>query len=126
MPPPSNRSFGLTVGVVCAAAGMFRLWRGQEVSGSVLAAIGGVLIAAGLVAPTTLRVANRVWMRIAHVLGWINSRVLLTAFFFLVLTPAGVIMRLFGRSPLQARAASTNWSAYSLRRRDPKHYERMF
>lgn len=123
---PSNRSFGVTVGLVCAAAGAVRLWRGHPSSGVVLAAVGGVLIAAGLVAPGTLRVPNRIWMRFAHVLGWINSRVLLTVFFFLVLAPAGILMRVLGRSPLQPRQAATNWSAYSVRRRDPKHYERMF
>lgn len=126
MSGPSDRSFGLTVGAVCAAVGGSRLWGGHGPSGTALAAIGGVLVAAALVAPGALALPNRVWMRIAHVLGWINSRVLLTLFFFLVLSPVGIVMRLLGRSPLQAREAATNWSPYAVRRRDGKHYERMF
>src|ERR1700694_3071963 len=97
---PSDRSFGVTVGLVCAAAGAVRLWRSQGSRGTALATIGIALLAAGVIAPAILRVPNRIWMRIAHVLGWINSRVLLTAFFFLVLTPVGIVMRLLGRSPL--------------------------
>lgn len=38
------------------------------------------------------------WMMIAKVLGWINSRVLLSIIFFLVLTPVAIVARLFGKS----------------------------
>lgn len=123
---PSERSFGLTVGVVCAAIGAFRWWRGHGLSGAVLAVVGAALVGAALVAPGALRIPNRIWWRIAQVLGWINTRVLLTAFFFLLLTPVGYVMRLLGRNPLRPAWASTSWSAYSDRRRDPKHYEHMF
>ena len=123
---PSERSFGLSVGTVCAAAGLFRLWRGHEPSGVALTAIGVALVAAGLAAPGVLRVPNRVWMRGARSLGWFNSRVLLTVFFYLVLTPVGFVMRLSGFSPFQTGSSTTNWSPYSAGRRDPKHFDRMF
>jgi len=65
-------------------------------------------------------------MRLAHVLGWVNSRVLLTALFFLVLTPMGLVLRLAGRDPLRLRRREgSGWSPYPPRFRDPKHYERM-
>lgn len=95
-------------------------------SGLTLVALGGVLVVLGRVAPWTLRVPNRYWWRVAQVLGWINTRVLLTLFYALVLTPVGVVMRAFGRNPLRPTEAHTSWSPYAARRRDPKHYEKMF
>lgn len=38
-----------------------------------------------------------VWFKIAHVLGWINTRILLTIIFFLVLTPFALIQKLLVR-----------------------------
>ena len=53
-----------------------------------------------------------------------NARILLTIFFALVLTPVGVVMRLFGRNPLRPVRADSNWGAYPAR--SAKHYEKMF
>jgi len=42
-----------------------------------------------------------VWMKLALVLGWINSRILLTLIFFLILVPIALLRRVFGNSALQ-------------------------
>jgi hypothetical protein len=44
----------------------------------------------------------------------------------LVVSPVGVLGRLFGSDPLGRRAAGSLWLPFSKRARDPKHYERMF
>lgn len=124
--PPTERSFGISVGGVSLSAGALSLWRGYPTVGLVLLLAGGLLVGFALAAPSALRVPSRYWWRLAQALGWVNARLLLTLFFVLVLTPVGVIMRLFGRNPLRPPHAQTNWGAYSVRRRDPKHYERMF
>jgi hypothetical protein len=123
---PSERSFGLSVGTASILLAALLAWRGRERAAMVIAAIGVVLVLGGLVAPTALRGANRVWWRFATILGWINSRILLTVFFFLVLTPTGVVMRLFRRSPLRPVRTDTNWSGYDERRREPRHYEHLY
>ena len=123
---PTERSFGLSVGTASMAFGALLTWRGHHRAGSVVAVIGVVLVCGGLLAPAALRVPNRIWWRFAGVLGWINSRILLTVFFFLVLTPAGCVLRLFGRSPLRSARPDTNWSRYDERRRTSKHYEHLY
>jgi hypothetical protein len=123
---PTERSFGLGVGGVCVGlAGLF-WWRGSPTIGLVLLATGTLLVGFGLVAPMALRVPNRVWWQVAQVVGWVNTRILLTVFFAVVLTPVGVVMRVFGRNPLRGAAAGTNWAPYPVRRRDTQHYERQF
>jgi len=123
---PTERAFGTSVGTACLALGALLAWRGWSTVGVSLAALGVVLVALGRLAPSTLRVPNRYWWRCAQVLGWINARVILTAFYVLVVTPAGAIMRLAGRNPLYPPQPQTSWEPYSGRRRDPTHYERMF
>ena len=66
-------------------------------------AVGGVLIAWGLVAPRTLLPVYRVWMKFAAVLGWINTRLILGFVFYALITPIGLGVRLFGRDPMQKK-----------------------
>jgi hypothetical protein len=123
---PTERAFGTSVGTACLALGALLAWRGSSAFAVSVAALGALLVVLGRLAPFVLRMPNRYWWRLAQVLGWINARVLLTVFYAAVITPAGVIMRLVGHNPLQPPQPQTSWRPYSSRRRDPKHYERMF
>lgn len=54
------------------------------------------------------------WMMIAKVLGFINSRILLSIIFFLILTPIALLMRLLGKSSF-VKAAGTAGSLFVTR-----------
>lgn len=123
-PTRQERAFGRSVGTVLVLIGVYQLVRGRTAAGASLAALGVVLAALGTFAPAALRIPSRLWWKLAHALGWVNSRVLLSLLFFLVLTPVGLLFRLIGRDPLSQRGKGTTWSAYPRRARD--HYERMF
>ena len=126
VPPPSERSFGLSVGSAFLVFAALLWWRGHTSAAPVLAVVGTLLVAFGAVYPRALRGPGRVWWRFAQVLGWINSRILLTIFFALVLTPVGLVMRLAGRNPLRPTGEGTNWTPYTPRRRDPRHFEHLY
>lgn len=121
-----ERNFGRAVGVVTMAIGALQMWRGHATAAGALTAIGVALLLAGTFAPSALVVPNRWWRRAGHALGWLNTRILLSLFFFVVLTPVGVIMRLFGKDPLDVRGHGSTWKPYGERLRDPKHFERSF
>lgn len=121
---PTERGFGLSVGLASAGFSAWAWWRGDESAAALLGAIALLLVGAALVAPAILRAPNRVWWRLAQVLGWINTRVLLTLFFVAVITPIGGIMRV-GRWS-RRRTAAIGWLLYTERRRDPTHYRHMF
>ena len=123
---PTERSFGFSVGGVCLAVAALLTWRGSAGAAGALFAIGALLVILALVAPAALRVPNRVWWGLAEVLGWVNSRIVLTLFFVLVLTPVGVAMRLFGRNPLKGPHRHTGWATYPQRRAGTRHYEHLF
>jgi len=48
-------------------------------------------------------VGNRMvwgWYKLAEVLGWFNSRVMLSLVYYLVVTPIALLFRLFGNDPM--------------------------
>ena len=127
-PPVKERSFGLSVGAACAALALFAAWRGRVLPSWILGSVAAALVVPALARPTLLRAPSAVWWRAARLLGWINSRVLLSACFFLILTPVGIALRLCGRDLLRLKRhrQGSGWLPYPERVRDPKHYERMF
>jgi hypothetical protein len=128
-PANPERSFGISVGTVLLLISAALLWRGRVTRAEVLGAVGAVLLLLGFVRPGLLKGPSALWWRFAAALGYVNSRIILTVAFALVLTPLGLIWRILGRDPLRRRrpaAGASGWSPYSDRYRDPKHYERMF
>jgi hypothetical protein len=69
----------------------------------------GVLIAAMLVHvvnmiwPIIYKPVAVVWLGVSHLMGTVMSKVLLSILFFLVITPIGVLRRLFGKDSLKLR-----------------------
>ena len=59
--------------------------------------ISGALLIPGFLFPRILTPAYRAWMVFADKLAWFNSRVLLGIIFFGVLTPIGLIRKVFGK-----------------------------
>jgi hypothetical protein len=68
----------------------------------------------GSLLPATLAPVHRVWMKLAHGLGWINTRIILSAVFFLLFFPFGVIMRLVAKDPM-ARCLDKDADSYRVR-----------
>lgn len=91
------RGFGLTVGGVFLAIGLWPVvWSGTDPRIWALA-IGSVLVLFGGMLPRALEPVYRGWMALGHVLGWINTRIILGMFFFGILTPLAVIARMIGK-----------------------------
>ncbi len=123
----AEREFGLVVGGVFALLGAWWIYRGKFLyPARVLTIVGLALVLFGLVAPRVLTAPRKAWMKLAEVLAFVSSRIILALIYFLVLTPIGVVKRAMGWDPLHRRAASreTYWLPYP--KRDRKHYEKMF
>ncbi|MDX9875158.1 MAG: SxtJ family membrane protein [Spongiibacteraceae bacterium] len=55
----------------------------------------------GLVWPRGLLPLYRVWMKFGEVMGRINTFIILSVLFYLMVTPIGWLMRLFGKDPMR-------------------------
>ncbi len=73
---------------------------------NVSAILAKVAVGIGLISifiPFVAKGVEWVWLKFAHVLGWINSKILLSIIFFLFLLPIAVLSRLFTKDPLKLR-----------------------
>lgn len=59
-----------------------------------------VITGCALLLPQTLIVIYKPWMKFGAVAGWINTRIILAVLFYVILTPVGLLMRLFGKDPM--------------------------
>ena len=60
----------------------------------------------GIINPLLLFYPYKFWMKLGHVLGWVNSKVILGLVFIFVLQPIAFIMKSFGYDPLQIKKNS--------------------
>jgi hypothetical protein len=68
-----------------------------------LTGCAATLVLFGLFVPAAAKRFHKYWMHLAAVLGFVNSRIILTVFYFLVIAPFGTIVRLLGQDPLLRR-----------------------
>ena len=95
-----GRRFGLTVGGAFLAFAVLAWWRERYLVAEILAALSGSLIVAGLLIPTHLGPIDRAWMKFAHSISRVTTPVVMAVMYFGVLTPTGLIRRLFGQNPI--------------------------
>ncbi|MCP4133194.1 MAG: hypothetical protein GY754_19660 [bacterium] len=96
------------------------------------AASGAGFLLIGITAPVILKPLYMLWMGFSIILSWFMSRVLLTLLFYLVLTPIGLILRLFGRRFLDfldvkdKKSQTGYWNNRKEEERIRNEYERQF
>ena len=102
-----QRRFGFLVGGILGLLGAW-LWHGDPASlaGPVVGATGGALVLLGLAAPRALVPVRRAWMAFAHVLGWINTRLLLGVVFYAGFTLVRFGLWLRRKDPMRRRPDS--------------------
>ena len=64
---------------------------------------GAALGALGLFKPDVLKPLQKAWMGLGVVLGFFVSRIIMAVLFYLIITPVGFIMKLFGKDILDQR-----------------------
>ena len=107
----SDRSFGFVFAAVFLIVALYPLLHAAGIRIWAVVISGLFLLLAALV-PQVLAPANRLWTKFGLLLHNIVSPLALGILFFLVVTPTGLLMRLFGKDPLRLRfdpAADSYW-----------------
>lgn len=127
LPRRTITSFAMVVSIALLVIAAYQWWRGGAPWVLItLVSIAAVLLLLAAVAPALLRPVYRGWMRVGETLGWINTRILLTLVFFLAVTPIGLLMRLFGRSPIAVRRKDSYWVDVEPHSYGDRHVEKQF
>lgn len=121
------RQFGLVVGGVFSVIGLWPVVFRDESLRLWAIILGSLLIVLGAIVPQCLKQVYRGWMKIGHVLGSINTRIILGIVYYLLVTPMGIIMRLMGKDPMH-RALGENVDTYRVVRavRPRRHMRNQF
>ncbi|MDQ3699151.1 MAG: SxtJ family membrane protein [Gemmatimonadota bacterium] len=93
-----GRRFALTVGGAFAVLALILVWREHRVLASVLGSLAVLLALGGLTAPRRLLGVERNWMRFAFLLSRVTTPIFMGIVYYLVITPTGIIRRLFGKN----------------------------
>ena len=124
------RQFGFLVGIVLVAVGCWQLYRQiYPIGRIVLWSIGGFLFFGGLLWPQILKHLYVLWMLLAHMLSWVNTRIILGVIFYLIFTPIALVMRIAQRDGLQKKinkSASSYWTQRTAPENIKEHFERQF
>ncbi len=128
--PPDRRelrSFGLMFGgIVAVLFGLLLPWLFSHAYPRWPWIVAGVLGGTGLLVPMLLSPVYRVWMAFGMVMGAINTRLILGLFFYAIVTPFGLVMRLFGWDPMRRRAIKADSYRVMKPAKTPQHMEKPF
>jgi cytochrome b subunit of formate dehydrogenase len=116
------RNFGLSVGGVLVIIGLVLLYF-SKVSYPFFLAVGGILILLGLIIPKILLPFQKIWMAFAIVLGFIMTRIILSILFYLIITPIGLIAKLFKKDFLDRKIQKDKASYWNYR--EIKEYQKI-
>lgn len=123
----SLRKFGLTVGGIFLIFGLLLMWRGHWPSTrEIFVGAGAALLLGGIAIPERLLVIYKMWMGFAFALGWIVSRVILILLFVFVLTPLGLVAKLFGKKFLDLKFRDEKESYWIPKEKRKIDYEKMY
>jgi len=122
------RKFGFLFTGICVLVGAYLMYAGRP-TWMWFGAGALFFLTTGMIGYPILRPIYIGWMKFAFVLGWVNTRVLLGIFFYLILTPLGLLMRLFGKDFLDERidrGAASYWKKRATVPFDRTRYQRPF
>tara|TARA_E500000075_G_scaffold1216_1_gene1070 strand:+ start:487 stop:879 length:393 start_codon:yes stop_codon:yes gene_type:complete len=115
---PSNRNFGLVFFVFFLIIGLWPLLGTNEIRyWSIFFSV--IFFLLGITNSKLLNPLNKIWFNFGILLGKMISPLVMGIIFFLVVTPIGVIMRVFGKDILSLKYNKKNKS-YWIEKIGPK------
>jgi hypothetical protein len=115
--PREIRRFGIVVlfffGSLCALG----IWKQKPVPATLFGVLG-CLGACFVLFPSPARPLHTGWLKVAHLMGRIVTTAMLTLAYFLVITPAAWLKRLFGGRPLPVKP-DRETASYWVERSEP-------
>ena len=113
----SNRNFGVVFFVVFLLIGLWPILKGNELRIWAIV-ISLIFLILGILNSKILTPFNKVWFRFGIFLGNFISPIIMGIVFFLVVTPTGLIMKLFRKDLINLR--KNNSSTYWIEKKDIK------
>ncbi len=124
----SLRKFGITMGIAFFVISGF-IFAAHRQNTMFFVLISLVFFVLAFLLPAVLKPVYIFWMKLAFVLAWINTRIILFFVFYLIFTPTGLIMKLFRNKLLEERIdkdTGSYWQEKEEKKFNPLDYHRQF
>ena len=95
----SNKSFGLLFFVVFLVFGLWPIKNGESLN-LYLISSSLIFLFLGLTNSRILSPLNNIWVKFGEIVGMIIAPIIMALVYFVVLTPIGLTMRIFGKDLL--------------------------
>ena len=113
----SNKSFGIVFFIVFLIIALYPLIKDGDIRlWSLIVSL--IFLILGLINSTILTPLNRLWFKFGIFLGKIVSPIILGTIFFLIVTPTGLLLRLFGKDVINLKYNKDN--SYWIKKTGPK------
>lgn len=122
------RRFGIVLSVILFVIGTINLYKNKISFALFFYLADLVTIILVIINPVLLNPIYKFLLFISHIIGWINTRILLCAIYYLVFSPIGLVLRIFRKDPLDRKFDRGKSSYWVLRdeKFDPVSYERQW
>jgi hypothetical protein len=126
---PTSRElkiFGFLFVLFFAVVGGLVWWQsGSRTAGLIVWAAAGLILLIFLLVAPARRPIYLAWSYALYPIGYVITLVLMGVVFYLVITPTGLLMRLFGRDPL-SRKFQPEAKSYWIKRKEDASLDRYF
>ena len=114
---PSNRNFGIVFFIVFLLISLYPLVNSESVRSWALI-ISFIFLCLGILNSQLLTPLNKLWFKFGIFLGKVVSPIILGFIFFIVVTPTGILVRLFKKDLLNLKFHSRQ--SYWIEKSGPK------
>ena len=126
---PNLRRFGLETALALAVLGAGASFFGKIPPSFALMGLALLFFLLGLLIPGILLPAYHGLTWTGRILGWVNTRLFLGVLYYILMTPFGIIRRLFGKNPIRSdfySDAPIGWKRCPARKDPERDLERQF
>lgn len=87
-----------------------------------------LFLLSALLMPMQLAVIYKPWMVIGHVLGTINTKIILSIVFFLVFSPVALVLKVLGKDPMRRKLGDQSLTSYwqESKKQPKEHMEKVY
>ena len=122
------RRFGIQLGIALGLLGGLFWWKENNIY-VYLSIFSLIFLLIGLLWPSLLAPIYKVWLAVAKFMGTLITKIILIILFYLVITPIGLLLRLFGKDFLKLRF-DKNGNSYWIKQQSSSHnksqYDRQY
>jgi len=122
------RNFGIGLSIILAIMATIQLIRGNSLF-PIFYLTSGIVLISGLLFPVILKPLFIPFSYIGFGLGWVITRIILSALFFLVITPIGLLSRLVRKRYLQTDIGTNEtsyWKEHRAQTASKEYFEKQY